>query len=75
MEFRIIAGGTLGSAGCKNGDCPTVYVTDEHEDLIVQGYDLGDPAVEKLAMPNGESAVRIPRDVILAAAERIKEGA
>jgi hypothetical protein len=68
VELRIIAG----AGPCKNGDCPTVYATDENSDLIVQGYDLSGDTITQLDMPNGESAIRIPEELILEAAERIK---
>ncbi|MEU5902196.1 hypothetical protein [Streptomyces venezuelae] len=40
---------------CENGDCPTLYATDKGT-LIVQGHGLD--------VPEGESLVEIPMDLI-----------
>jgi hypothetical protein len=48
---------TLASA-CANSTCPTVYLAEEDDMLVVQGYSTS------LETPEGESAVRIPTSVV-----------
>jgi hypothetical protein len=53
---------------CSDGvSCPAVYVKDE-ESVIVQGYI---EAPDQGALPSGEARVRIPRAVLLEAAEEL----
>jgi hypothetical protein len=40
---------------CGAGSCPTIYVDETSDDVIVQGY------LEPIETPSGEAAVRIPR--------------
>ncbi|RZS37901.1 hypothetical protein EV193_105461 [Herbihabitans rhizosphaerae] len=51
-------------SGCENGTCPAVYVSDRGT-AVVQG-DLVTTA-EGLELGDGESAVELPPDVVLAA--------
>jgi hypothetical protein len=53
---------------CTTGSCPTVYRTDRNS-LIVQGYVVtaADAGVD---LPEGESLVEIPLDLLLDAARR-----
>jgi hypothetical protein len=46
---------------CEDGTCPTVWAIDESGDVIVQGYKVGDAeALDTMALPETETAVRIP---------------
>ena len=58
---------------CGGGSCPTVYGTDR-ETVVVQGYVVngGDAGVE---VPDGEHLVEIPTEILLAAADRIRNRA
>ncbi|QDY77465.1 hypothetical protein [Streptomyces qinzhouensis] len=64
MELTRIAGGPCspGDDDCGNGDCPTVYATPDPGLLAVQGYDVVHP------VPDGESVVLIPENVLKEAA-------
>jgi hypothetical protein len=53
--------------------CPKVF--DAGEDVVVQGYDLDGETRRQLHLPAGEAAVRLPRQLILDAARRLKGGA
>ncbi len=55
---------------CDDGRiCPAVYVADDDQDtVVIQGYQV---ALEQLVPPAGESAVRIPRALLLDAARRL----
>lgn len=56
---------------CGAGTCPTIYHTDRAT-VVVQGYDItGDGA--GVTVPDGEHLVEIPVDVLLAAADKIRE--
>ena len=49
---------------CENGTCPTIYATDTGE-LVVQGYKVDDPeALATMGLPDTETAVRIPMELI-----------
>lgn len=57
------------SGGCGVGGCPAVYTTDESAVLVVQGKILDTPTTRELTRVAGdETAVAIPRDVLLQAA-------
>ncbi len=56
---------------CKGGDCPTVYATDRGT-LVIQGYVLDPAADGALTLPNGESAVEVPMELIVEAARQVK---
>jgi hypothetical protein len=57
---------------CGTGTCPTVYDTGR-ETVIVQGYAVNsDAGVEA---PEGERLVEIPTEVLLAAADKIRQQA
>jgi hypothetical protein len=59
MKLSPVAG------ACKNGTCPTVYETDRGT-YVVQGYVVADvEALTALGLPTGETAVEIPRDLLL----------
>jgi len=66
MKLRLVYSGSQG------GGCPTVYETDQG-DVVVQGDLLTDTEAQgdlKDVLP-GESAVLLPRKVILEAARRM----
>ncbi|NMH97322.1 DUF6879 family protein [Pseudonocardia acidicola] len=49
----------------NNFDCPRIYDTADGENVIVQGSTVTDPeALERLRMPEHESAVEVPRRLI-----------
>ena len=61
-------------AGCEDGHtCPAVYVAEEDDaTVVVRGYVVADqPTLEQLNLPDGESAVRLPRALLLEAMERM----
>jgi hypothetical protein len=74
VHFRAYPGRVMAMlrklAGCSDGvSCPAVY-TDDEETVIVQGYE----AVVTAALPpppDGEVRVRLPRSVLLKAAEEL----
>lgn len=50
---------------CENGFCPTIWETGADE-LIVQGFVVADPEMlAQLRLPAHESAVRIPKELLL----------
>jgi hypothetical protein len=50
--------------GCDNSDCPKGFLTDRGT-LVLQGYKVTDPAaVSALSLPDGETAVEIPRSLL-----------
>lgn len=53
------------SGDCPDGiNCPAVYATDR-DTLVVQGYKITDLGVlDQLALPDGETAVEIPRSLL-----------
>lgn len=53
---------------CNHGACPTVFLNDSADELIVQGY-----VTDEIVTPDGETAVRIPRAVFQQAAVRLDE--
>ena len=53
---------------CATGSCPTVYRT-ERGSLVIQGYDVS-AAAAGVDLPEGESLVEIPLDLLLEAARR-----
>jgi hypothetical protein len=57
---------------CSDGvTCPTVWSDQEAETVVVQGYT--DSATDALPpAPDGESRVRIPQEVLLAAAAKLR---
>jgi uncharacterized Ntn-hydrolase superfamily protein len=60
-------------SGSQGGGCPTVYETDQGDNVVVQGDLLTDTEALgdlKDVLP-GESAVLLPRKVILEAARRM----
>jgi hypothetical protein len=60
------------AGSCSDGvTCPTVWADEETETVVVQGY--VDPATDTLPpAPDGETRVRIPRSILLAAATRLR---
>jgi hypothetical protein len=63
LELTMIAGGPCHGSGddeptCSNGDCPTVFTTNQPGTLAVQGY-----TVEQVT-PGGEAIVTIPESVL-----------
>jgi hypothetical protein len=58
---------------CGGGTCPTVYGTDRGA-VVVQGYVVsGDSA--GVEVPVGEHLVEIPTEILLAAADKIRNQA
>ncbi|MEU3567758.1 hypothetical protein AB0E96_04885 [Kitasatospora sp. NPDC036755] len=52
-------------SSCDNGPCPTIYATDTGE-LVVQGFRVEDPeALATMRLPEAETAVRIPIDLLV----------
>lgn len=46
---------------CEDGTCPAVWAIDDSGNIIVQGYRVSDPeALDTMALPETETAVRIP---------------
>jgi len=52
--------------------CPGVF--EEGDDVVVQGYEIGAETRAQLRLGTDESAVRLPRKLILDAAQRMAEG-
>lgn len=70
-RYRKLAGSD-GSSGLNT--CPTVLDEEAFPtEALVQGYVISDAERERLAIPAGEDAVRIPKDVLLRAARRLME--
>lgn len=67
MKLTLIAG----SDCYQGGSCPTVWKT-EGDDLLVQGFEITEHGLD---VPAGEDIVRLPRDVILAAAQALQDTA
>jgi hypothetical protein len=66
MKLRLVYSGSQG------GGCPTVYETDQGDDVVVQGDLVTDPEAlgDLKDVLAGEGAV-LPRSVILEAARRM----
>lgn len=58
---------------CGGGSCPTVYATGG-ETVVVQGY-VVDGDRNGVEVPDGERLVEIPTEVLLAAADAIRNRA
>lgn len=69
QRLRKIAG-TEGSEGINS--CPTVL--ELGDDVILQGYDLDAATRRELAIPNGENAVRMSKELYLRGARTLTEG-
>jgi len=64
--------GDDGSSGLNS--CPTVLGEEgDNVTVIVQGYELDGETTGVLSIPVGETAVRIPRDVLVRAAGRLTQ--
>jgi len=61
------------TATTSRPDLPGVF--EEGEDVVVQGYEIGAETRAQLRLGTDESAVRLPRKLILDAARRLAEGA
>lgn len=62
MKLRCVA------ESCDTGPCPSVYETDRAT-FVVQGFLIDDAeALEALRLPTGETAVEVPRSLLLALA-------
>jgi hypothetical protein len=60
--------------GSELEECPSVYMTDDPELLVIQGNILDDAMRSDLVHKlNGEDAVSIPTETILRAADMIRE--
>ncbi|WP_261575481.1 hypothetical protein [Frankia gtarii] len=67
MALQQVAG------GCDDVQtCPGVFV--EGDDVVVQGYEIGGDTRAQLTLAADETAVRLPRQLILDAARRLTEG-
>jgi hypothetical protein len=65
--------GPGGSSGLNS--CPTVIgEVGDDVNVIVQGYILDSETLDELGIPAGETAARIPRSILLAAAGKLAEG-
>lgn len=54
-----------GDSDCKNGQCPTLWGTDDDKDYVVQGYVITDrERLAQLDLPEGETAVVVPAAVL-----------
>jgi hypothetical protein len=71
MERRLrkIAG-TDRSEGINS--CPTVL--ELGDDVILQGYELDAETRQELSIPDGENAVRMPKELYLRGARTLTEG-
>lgn len=58
-----------GSCDAKN-ECPTAWVDDDGS-VVVQGYELTDDLIRRIAPPPGETALRLPADLLLTAAREL----
>lgn len=61
MKLEVLAGGGGGAAGCAGKHCPTIYRSDRGT-IVVQGYRITEHL--SIDIPEGESAVEIPADLI-----------
>ncbi|OHV40159.1 hypothetical protein BBK14_13260 [Parafrankia soli] len=59
-------------ATCNGGACPTIYVTDDG-DVVVQGWVFPRQRSHE-DPPDGEARVRIPRELLLRAADSLPTG-
>jgi hypothetical protein len=57
---------------CNGGSCPAAIVGDDGN-VYVQGYLLSQEASRVLTAPEGESFIRIPRDVAKRIAAQVAE--
>jgi hypothetical protein len=69
VKLTLVAG----DDSCRNGTCPTVFAIDENPDeAVVQGYVVTDAeALTQLDLSPEETAVRVPRALLLDAAARL----
>lgn len=57
----------LATTACGSAHCPTVYLdADNVHDVLIQGY-----VVPGQRTPEGETIVRIPRDLLLRAVQEL----
>jgi len=61
MELKFLGSNSV------NGDCPSLYITDR-DTYVVQGLRLAPDVVAHLAMPEHETAVEIPKELLRFAA-------
>lgn len=57
-------------SGCEEGDCPAVYLSDRGT-AVVQGTQVIE--TEGLALGEGETAVELPPDIVLAAVRELRK--
>ncbi len=67
MELTPLVG-----TACRGSGCPTVYTT-ESTDLVVQGYVVPDQRGAG-EVPEGETLVRIPRQLLVDAMRELSVG-
>lgn len=48
-----------GGDGCSGGSCPTIYQDEVSGDYLVQGF-----ITDAVQTPDGENAVRLPKEFI-----------
>ncbi len=54
-----------GAPECKSGTCPTLWITEDAESYVVQGYLITAPErLAQLDLPEGEAAGMIPAVVL-----------
>ncbi|RLU87023.1 hypothetical protein CTZ27_24480 [Streptomyces griseocarneus] len=50
---------------CEKGTCPQVFAIDGTDDVIVQGFEVGDlGTLDSMQLPVGETAVRVPMSLL-----------
>lgn len=64
-----------GDDSCNYGTCPMVFAIDERKDeAVVQGLTVTDAAVlAQLNLASGETAVRVPRTLLVDAAACLRD--
>jgi hypothetical protein len=60
------------ATSCGTSTCPTVYSAGDG-DVVVQGFVVPDPAIEG-GLPQGETVVRVPLQLIIDAASQLQTG-
>lgn len=49
----------------SSNPCPAIWETDDDNEVLVQGYLLDSEIMLKIEPPSGESAVRVPRSLLV----------
>ncbi|GAA1614486.1 hypothetical protein GCM10009742_77320 [Kribbella karoonensis] len=54
-----------GDPACRNGQCPTLWATEDGSHYVVQGWsELTPERLAQLELPEGEGAVVVPAEVL-----------